>query len=77
MRGEVDRPGTDRQGTPASGATADDGEARVAATLAGLAVLGDTPVREHVAVFEEVLAGLEATLASVEDVPAATGRDRA
>ncbi|GAA1512835.1 hypothetical protein GCM10009677_52320 [Sphaerisporangium rubeum] len=64
------------QGTPAAGATADDGEARVTATLARLAVLGDTPVHEHVAVFEEVLGGLEATLASVEDVPAATGQDR-
>lgn len=72
----MDRPGTHGQGTPAAGVPADDGEARVTATLARLAVLGDTPVHEHVAVFEEVLGGLEATLASVEDVPAAPGQDR-
>ncbi|MET8158951.1 hypothetical protein ABZT47_21495 [Sphaerisporangium sp. NPDC005289] len=45
----------------------ESGEARVAAALARLGGLGEVPVREHVPVFEEVLGGLEATLASVDD----------
>ncbi|GGK84252.1 hypothetical protein Sme01_28560 [Sphaerisporangium melleum] len=43
------------------------GEARVAAALAGLGGLGELPVREHVPVFEDVLGGLEAALASMDD----------
>ncbi|WP_214414593.1 hypothetical protein [Sphaerisporangium fuscum] len=54
----------------------ESGEVRVGAALARLDGLGEVPVREHVAVFEEVLSGLEATLASVEDVSAAGGDER-
>ncbi|MFC6083386.1 hypothetical protein [Sphaerisporangium aureirubrum] len=66
--------GTD--GAAVTDGAAEAGEAGVTAALARMAVLGDTPVREHVAVFEEVLGGLEATLASVEDVPAASEQGR-
>ncbi|MEO3813639.1 hypothetical protein ABGB17_31975 [Sphaerisporangium sp. B11E5] len=76
MRGEVDRAGTHGHGGPVTDATAENGEAQVTATLARLAVLGDTPVHEHVAVFEEVLGGLEATLASVEEISAAPEHGR-
>ncbi|MEV6985447.1 hypothetical protein AB0M95_29885 [Sphaerisporangium sp. NPDC051017] len=49
------------------------GEARVAAALTRLGALGDLPVGEHVAVFEEVLGGLEAILASVDEASAVPG----
>ncbi|MEV7804623.1 hypothetical protein AB0O28_16920 [Microbispora sp. NPDC088329] len=39
----------------------------VQAALSSLGRLAHTPVSEHVGVFEQVLAGLEAVLASVED----------
>ncbi|MBG0832833.1 hypothetical protein HS041_34610 [Planomonospora sp. ID67723] len=45
------------------------GDERVDAALGGLTVLGDLPVAAHVAVFEEVFAGLEQVLASVDDTP--------
>lgn len=51
----------------------ESGEARVAAALTRLGGLGEVPVREHVAAFEQVLSGLEATLASVDEVAAAPG----
>ncbi|WP_405147721.1 hypothetical protein OG589_08630 [Sphaerisporangium sp. NBC_01403] len=54
----------------------ESGEVRVTAALARLSGLGDLPVREHVAVFEEVLSGLEATLASVGDASAVPGDGR-
>jgi hypothetical protein len=54
----------------------ESGEARVAAVLARLSGLGEVPVGEHVAVFEEVLGGLEATLASVGDASPAPGDGR-
>ncbi|MDH2430300.1 hypothetical protein [Sphaerisporangium sp. TRM90804] len=43
--------------------------ARVPEGLDRLAGLGGVPVREHVAIFEGVLTGLEATLASVDEEP--------
>ncbi|ADG88726.1 hypothetical protein TBS_10250 [Thermobispora bispora] len=52
---------TDSGGAPRTGEPADG----IAAVLAPLERLGDTPVSGHVAIFEEVLAGLEAVLASV------------
>jgi hypothetical protein len=76
----VDSAGADssgrRDGPTVSDGAVESGEARVTATLARMTVLGDTPVREHVAVFEEVLAGLEAALASVEEIPAAPEQGR-
>ncbi|MFI7612012.1 hypothetical protein ACIBP6_12395 [Nonomuraea terrae] len=42
-------------------------DARVDAIVAGLARLGELPVSEHVAVFEEAFSGLESTLAAVDD----------
>ncbi|MFG2075056.1 hypothetical protein [Nonomuraea maritima] len=44
--------------------TADE---RVDAIVAGLARLGELPVNEHVAVFEEAFSGLESALAAVDD----------
>lgn len=55
---------------------AESGEAMVASALAGLSGLGDLRVHGHVAVFEEVLTGLEATLASVGDATASPGDGR-
>ncbi|MFC4061938.1 hypothetical protein ACFOWE_26860 [Planomonospora corallina] len=43
------------------------GDELVDAALGGLAVLGDVPVAAHVAVFEEVLAGLERALAAADE----------
>lgn len=43
------------------------GENAAGATPAPLERLGGLPVREHVAVFEETLAALEAMLASVDE----------
>ncbi|MFC4592394.1 hypothetical protein [Sphaerisporangium corydalis] len=54
----------------------ESGEVQVAAALARLGSLGDLPVREHVSVFEDVLSGLEATLASVGDASAPAGERR-
>jgi hypothetical protein len=54
----------------------ESGEVRVATALARLSGLGDVPVREHVAVFEEVLSGLEATLASVGEASTGPGDGR-
>jgi hypothetical protein len=51
----------------------ESGEARVTAALARLSSLGDVPVGDHVAAFEQVLSDLEATMASVDDVSAPTG----
>ncbi|MER5623000.1 hypothetical protein ABT061_18370 [Streptosporangium sp. NPDC002544] len=45
------------------------GDERADAALGGLARLGALPVSAHADVFEEVLTGLEQTLASVNDVP--------
>jgi hypothetical protein len=45
------------------------GDERADAALGGLAQLGTLPVSAHVGVFEEVLTGLEQTLASVDDTP--------
>ncbi len=39
----------------------------VDAVMSPIDRLGDTPVAGHVAIFEEVLTGLEAVLASVDD----------
>ncbi|GAB2949268.1 hypothetical protein ACFMQL_41770 [Nonomuraea fastidiosa] len=59
------------------------GDARVDAIVAGLARLGELPVSEHVAVFEEAFSGLESALAAVDEqdagrpavpVPPAVGR---
>jgi hypothetical protein len=44
-----------------------DGEKRAEAALGPLEGLAGLPVREHVAVFDEVFSGLEVTLASVEE----------
>lgn len=57
-----------RPGGLAEDAMAESGgaeEARVRPALAPLGRLASLPVREHVAVFEQVLTGLEATLATV------------
>ncbi|MEV0200710.1 hypothetical protein [Nonomuraea sp. NPDC050691] len=43
------------------------GDERVDAIVAGLGRLAGLPVSEHVAVFDEAFAGLEATLAAVDD----------
>ncbi|RCG29594.1 hypothetical protein DQ384_18520 [Sphaerisporangium album] len=51
----------------------ESGEARVSAALTRLGALGDLPVGEHVAVFEEVLGELEAILASVDETSAVPG----
>ncbi|MEV4570845.1 hypothetical protein AB0K12_44440 [Nonomuraea sp. NPDC049419] len=45
----------------------ESGDARVDAIVAGLARLGELPVAEHVAVFDEAFSGLESTLAAVEE----------
>jgi hypothetical protein len=50
------------------------GHERVDAALAGLHRLGTLPVGEHVAVFEEIHAGLEQTLASAENTDDADRR---
>ncbi|MFG1700151.1 hypothetical protein [Nonomuraea sp. NPDC049309] len=42
------------------------GDARVDAIVAGLGRLGELPVSEHVAVFEEAFSGLESALAAVD-----------
>jgi hypothetical protein len=44
-----------------------EGAGGVEAALAPLERLGRAPVSEHVAVFEEVLTGLESVLASVDE----------
>ncbi|MGR6917118.1 hypothetical protein ACU635_23025 [[Actinomadura] parvosata] len=43
------------------------GDERVDAIVAGLARLGELPVSEHVAVFDEAFSGLEGVLAAVEE----------
>jgi len=43
------------------------GDARVDAIVAGLARLGELPVSEHVAVFDEAFSGLESALAAVDE----------
>ncbi len=48
-----------------SGGPGDGEEARVRSCLAPLDRLATLPVREHVAVFEQVFSGLETTLATV------------
>ncbi|TDE25214.1 hypothetical protein E1295_44805 [Nonomuraea mesophila] len=43
------------------------GDERVDAIVAGLGRLGEQPVGEHVAIFDEAFAGLESVLAAVDD----------
>lgn len=43
------------------------GDERVDAIVAGLGRLGELPVSEHVAVFDEAFSGLESTLATVNE----------
>ncbi|TYB70416.1 hypothetical protein FXF51_05030 [Nonomuraea sp. PA05] len=42
------------------------GDERVDAIVAGLGRLGELPVSEHVAVFDEAFSALESTLAAVD-----------
>nr|SBO98251.1 hypothetical protein BN4615_P7767 [Nonomuraea gerenzanensis] len=51
------------------------GDERVDAIVAGLGRLGELPVSEHVAVFDEAFSELEGTLAAVDDpAPGESGR---
>ncbi|MFG1710251.1 hypothetical protein ACFLIM_44485 [Nonomuraea sp. M3C6] len=43
------------------------GDERVDAIVTGLGRLGELPVSEHVAVFDEAFSGLESTLAAVAE----------
>ncbi|WP_203989234.1 hypothetical protein [Sphaerisporangium rufum] len=71
---------TSGDGLPAgAGRTAgagDGGEGMVAAALTGLDGLAVLPVSEHVTVFEQVLSGLEAALASAGEAPTGPGDGR-
>jgi hypothetical protein len=58
------RAGQARGAGPGSGPAGDDG---VQGALSPLARLAEAPVSDHVGVFEDVLTGLEAVLASVEE----------
>ncbi|MEV0386070.1 hypothetical protein [Nonomuraea sp. NPDC050643] len=49
------------------------GDERVDAIVAGLGGLGELPVSEHVAVFDEAFAGLEGALATVVDAAGEPG----
>ncbi|GAA0405207.1 hypothetical protein GCM10009530_66680 [Microbispora corallina] len=57
----------EREPGPGSAAGGVPGPVSVQAALEPLGRLGRTPVSGHVAVFEEVLTGLEAVLASVDE----------
>ncbi|TQM75270.1 hypothetical protein [Thermopolyspora flexuosa] len=71
-RHQAGPPGGGRPG----GGTGGSAAAPVEAALAPLRRLESLPVREHVAVYEQVLADLEATLATVAADPAAPGGGR-
>ncbi|MBF8192663.1 hypothetical protein ITP53_44690 [Nonomuraea sp. K274] len=53
------------------------GDERVDAIVAGLGRLGELPVSQHVAVFDQAFSGLEATLAAVDEQAPPTGAQRA
>ncbi|MCF6475096.1 hypothetical protein FAF44_43020 [Nonomuraea sp. MG754425] len=50
------------------------GDERVDAIVARLGRLGELPVSEHVAVFDEAFSGLESTLTAVDEATAEHGR---